>query len=54
MDEPSDCPNIGCSNFLDEMKKLHNFSAESLVWGYAPQSTIIMDNLERNAVEYPI
>lgn len=52
MDEPSDCPNIGCSTFLEEMKKLHNFNADDIVWGYAPQKTILMDNLDRTTQEY--
>ena len=54
MDEPSDCPYIGCATFLDEMKKRHNYNAEAIVWGYATQKNLWMDNLERNTVEYHI
>jgi hypothetical protein len=54
MDEPSDCPYIGCTTFLDEMKKRHNYNADGIVWGYATQKNLWMDNLERNTMEYPI
>ncbi|KYQ93892.1 putative protein kinase [Tieghemostelium lacteum] len=51
----SDCPNHfqGCSNFLMEMKKLHNYSSSKYVmWGYTNVTNVVGD-YNRSSKEIP-
>ncbi|KAF2073302.1 hypothetical protein CYY_005379 [Polysphondylium violaceum] len=47
-----DCPNfLGCSNFLNDMKKLHNYnSRKSVYWGYINITNVVGD-YKRSSIE---
>ncbi|EGG14454.1 putative protein kinase [Cavenderia fasciculata] len=56
-DQSQDCPNLlGCSSFLHDMKKLHNYSSSSnhVIWGYTNITNVVGD-YKRSSVEiqYP-
>eukprot|EP01132_Coremiostelium_polycephalum_P007428 gene7428-9130_t len=48
----NDCPNsLGCSAFLLEMKKLHNFSSSKhVIWGYTTLTNVVGD-YKRSSIE---
>ena len=50
-DPSSRCPNIGCSEFLQKMKKYYNYPATEVVWGFTYLSQIDGD-FDKTTQEY--
>merc|ERR1711879_40931 len=50
-DEPTKCPNIGCSEYISEMKRLFQYTEKEVMWAYTTHSSIIGD-LSRSTRPY--
>ena len=52
-DEPANCPNVGCAEFIDEMKKLFQYGAKEVMWGFTNKSNIQGDFMRSTRIYDP-